>query len=59
VTFDHPSVAALVEHLAAVAFATELGTPVETAPTASALDELSDAELARRLAEALEDTEGA
>jgi acyl carrier protein len=60
-TFDHPTVAALVDHLAAVAFAEEMGTPeprasqetpaaaVEPRP-AAAFDEMSDDELAVQLA---------
>jgi NAD(P)-dependent dehydrogenase (short-subunit alcohol dehydrogenase family) len=56
ITFDHPSVAALVEHLAATAFAVELAelrdvarAPTIAAPAASVFDTLSEAELAAQL----------
>lgn len=69
ITFDHPSVSALTEFLAAAAFAEEIGddgnsaTPAPlTAPVATVIefeetevgDDLSDDELAARLAARLD-----
>jgi acyl transferase domain-containing protein len=64
VTFDHPSVAALADHLAATVFVVELSQPGRTrsvdpaevqAPVASAaLDTMSEAELAAQLASRLD-----
>jgi acyl carrier protein len=55
VTFDHPSVAALTEHLASEVFADQFEpaaaapAPVPAAPPADSLDALSEDELAMQL----------
>ncbi|HEY9227525.1 MAG TPA: KR domain-containing protein, partial [Gemmatimonadaceae bacterium] len=64
VTFDHPTVEALVDHLAKHVFAEQLSeaarpTPLSAplppnAPDAAAIDDLSEAELAQRLLSKLE-----